>query len=95
MSGKPQTPFDDGGFSFDPKKITVYSPLKKRDRRPGDVFGSSDLNRSRSLMQQSKAASIYRAIRYSKGFRSQALPIFLFFFLPGLIAAILLFFGVI
>lgn len=95
MSGKPQAPFEDGGFSFDPKKITVYTPVNKRDRRPGDLFGATDLNRSRILLEQTRVASIYRAVRYSRSFRSRAMPIFLMFFLPGVIAAVLLILGVI
>jgi hypothetical protein len=90
MSRRLQTPFEDGGFSFDPKKITVYAPVNKRDRRPGDLFGATDLNRSRSLLEQTRVASIYRALRYNKSFRARAISIFLMFFLPGVIATVLL-----
>lgn len=89
-----QTPFEDGRFSFDPKKVTAYSPLLKKKRRPGDLFGSFDIQRSQTLVGYSRILSAYRAIRYSKRFRNKAFLVFLFFFLPGLIAASLLIFGI-
>lgn len=90
------SPFASGGFSFDPKSISVLtSSTGAKEKRPGDVFGADELAASRANFNRTKFVGIIRRARYHRSFRNQGLTIFLYFVGPGVLVALLVFLGLI
>ena len=94
--GGSPSPFSSDGFSFDPKSISVFSPVEgAKDKKPGDIFGAEALARSRAHYNRSKVLGFINEVRFHRSFRNQALKIFCYFIAPGVVVALLVLLGII